>query len=60
MYYYICFYIISTYCYQVSITITYYYSNNGFITRSIIGTNGFIITYYWPGQLGDVEGCQRE
>ena len=25
------------------------------ITRSIIGnTNGSIITYYWPGQLGDV------
>ena len=24
------------------------------ITRSIIGNNGFIITYYWPGQLGDV------
>ena len=23
------------------------------ITRSIIGNNGSIITYYWPGQLGD-------
>ena len=23
------------------------------ITRSIIGNNGFIITYYWPGQLED-------
>ena len=24
------------------------------ITRSIIGKNGSIVTYYWPGQLGDV------
>ena len=25
------------------------------ITRSIIGINGYIITYYWPGQLADVQ-----
>ena len=24
------------------------------ITNSIIGKNGFFISYYWPGQLGDV------
>ena len=45
--------------------ITYYYCNNGFIitvimglllpifTRSLIGNNGFIITYYEPDQLAD-------
>ena len=46
--YYICYYIIITYYYQV--IITYYYSNNNplllIITRSIIGNNGSIITYY--------------
>ena len=28
------------------------------ITWSIIGNNGSIITYYRPGQLGGVEGCE--
>ena len=65
-YYYICYYIVITYyyfCYYF--VITYYYCNNGFIitvimglllpifTRSLIGNNGFIITYYEPDQLAD-------
>ena len=55
--YYICSYIIITYYYQVLLPIIMEKMGSllPIITRSIMGNNGFISTYYWPGQLGDAD-----
>ena len=65
-YKYISYYTIITYHYQLSdlrllspiITVKMESSSVAplaIITRSIVGNNGFIIAYYWPGQPGDVK-----
>ena len=52
---YICSYIIVTYYYKSFLPIIMVIMDPllSIITRSIIGNNGSIITYYSPGQLGD-------
>ena len=65
-YYYTCYNVIMTYYYiYYCIIFSYYYCHSEPIitvimdpllhifTRSLMGNNGFIITYYVPGQLAD-------
>ena len=55
--YYICYYIIITYYCKSLLPIIMVIMNLllPINTRSIIGNNGSIIIYYWPGQLGHVK-----